>query len=268
MDERIYQLPEEYDLEHAKREPDIGFYIRLAQRWRPKRILELGCGTGRVTIPLAASAADFCESITGVDLQPEMLSAARRKAAKIADAERIQWAQGDFRSWRGDSPFDLIIAPCSTLCHALTIADELNAWRTAFLNLNIGGRFIADVTAAEFGLFAESLQNPPRTTVQIDNDTHADRHKRLVRYKSVVYHAAEQRTTVRYLYDEFLDGSSPSRFISDYEGHVYYPRELQLLFRMSGFSLESVWGDYQEVELENRSRVIIMVGVKQTENPE
>lgn len=266
MDERIYRLPEEYDLEHAEQEPDIGFYISLAKRWRPKRILELGCGTGRVTIPLAAATTDFCECITGIDVQPEMLAAAQRKAGKVAGAERIQWTAGDFRTWRSGEPFDLVIAPCSTLCHALTIEDQLNAWRNAFLNVNNGGHFIADVSTAEFGLFAESLQNPPRATVQIDSDTRSGPHKRLVRYKTVVYDAPEQRMSVRYLYDEFSDDGNPSRFISDYEGHVYYPRELELLFRTTGFLLESIWGDYQEGKLKNRSRVIVMAGVKQLQN--
>lgn len=267
MDERIYHLPDEYDLEHAKREPDIEFYIALARRWRPERILELGCGTGRVTIPLAAATKDFCESVTGIDSQPEMLAAARRKAEKApGSAGRIHWTTGDMRTWRGNGPFDLIIAPCSTLCHALTIDDQLSTWRTAFLNLNDGGRFIADVNTAEFGLFAESLQDPPRATVQIDNDTRSGARKRQVRYKTVVYHAADQRAAIRYLYDEFSGEGNPSRFISDYEGHVYYPRELELLFRTTGFSVESVWGNYQEGKLENRSRVIIVVGIKQPQN--
>jgi SAM-dependent methyltransferase len=266
MDERIYHLPEEYDLEHANREPDIDFYIAAAKRWRPKRILELGCGTGRVTVPLAEAVRGFCECVVGLDVEPAMLSAARRKAVP-GTAKRIRWIQADMRAWRDDEPFDLIIGPCSTLCHLLTVEDQLSAWKRAFLNLNIGGRFIADVGMADFAVFAESLQNPPRAIVQIDNDTTRSgpgERKRLVRYKTVMYHASEQRATVRYLYDEFAHGGKPERFISDYESHVYYPRELELLFRMSGFAIESVWGDHHEGPLENNSREIVMVGLKQS----
>src|SRR5579864_1250597 len=134
MDERIYHLPEEYDLEHAKREPDIDFYITLARRWRPKRILELGCGTGRVTIPLAKAAGEFCEVIVGLDREMAMLSAAQRKAAQFpAAAKRIRWIQGDMSAWRDEERLDLIIAPCSTLCHLLTIEDQFQVWQTASL---------------------------------------------------------------------------------------------------------------------------------------
>jgi SAM-dependent methyltransferase len=268
MDERIYHLPEEYDLEHTEREPDIDFYIALARRWRPKRILELGCGTGRVTIPLAESVGEFCESIVGLDLEPTMLVAARRKAARFPEpAKRIKGFDGDMRTWRSEEPFDLIIAPCSVLCHLLTIEDQLNAWKIAFLNLNNGGRLIADVNMADYAVFAESLQNPPRAIVQIDNDTTRSRagdHKRLVRYKTVVYRVAEQHAAVRHLYDAFSDSGKPNRFISDYESHVYYPRELELLFRMNGFAVESQWGDYREGPLGNSSRVHVVVGLKQS----
>lgn len=267
MDERIYHLPEEYDLEHTEREPDIDFYIALAQRWLPKRILELGCGTGRVTIPLAEAVGDFCEVI-GLDREPAMLAAAQRKAAQFpAASKRIRWVQGDMSAWRNQELFDLIIAPCSALCHLLAIEDQLRVWQTSSLNLNIGGRFIADVSTADFTILAESVQNPPRAILQLDSDTRSapGSRKRLMRYKTVLYSAPEQRASVRYLYDEFSGDGTPERFLSDYECHVYFPRELELLFRMTGFAVESTWGDYCQGPMENNSRVLIMVGVKQHE---
>lgn len=267
MDERIYHLPEEYDLEHADREPDIDFYIALARRWRPKRILELGCGTGRITIPLAEATGEFCEAMVGLDREPAMLAAAQRKASQFgAAAKRIRWIQGDMRTWRDRQPFDLVIAPCSALCHLLTIEDQLRVWQSASLNLNSGGRFVADVSTADLAILAESLQNPPRAIVQLDSDTGSASggRKRLVRYKAVLYSAPEQRASVRYLYDEFSGNGDSEHFISDYECHVYYPRELELLFRMSGFAVESVSGNHREGCLENASRVMVMVGVKLT----
>src|SRR5262245_14296085 len=48
--------PRDYDLEHENDE-DVAFYIDLVLRLRPRRVLELGAGSGRVTIPLAERAA-------------------------------------------------------------------------------------------------------------------------------------------------------------------------------------------------------------------
>lgn len=266
--EKIYSLPEEYDLEHARRERDVAFYIGLMKRWRARRILELGCGTGRVTIPLAESL-ETGAVIVGLDEAPAMLKAARGKSRNVSSkiSRRIRWVKGDLRTWTERKPFDVIIAPCSTLCHLLTMENQLRAWRIAWANLKGGGRFVVDVGAPEFSSFAESLQNPSRAMMEIDKDisrTIAGKRKRLIRYRAIVYHAAEQRASVRYLYDEFVNERKMARFVSDYEHHVYYPRELELLFRVGGFEVESVWGDYNEGPSQNSSQQIVMVGRKPT----
>src|SRR5690348_3356545 len=54
--EAIYERPRDYDLEHEGDQEDIAFYLALLARWRPRRIAELGAGSGRVTIPLARAA--------------------------------------------------------------------------------------------------------------------------------------------------------------------------------------------------------------------
>src|SRR5260370_23106676 len=57
----LYRNPEEYDREHLGYDEDIAFYVSLVRKLRPNRVLELGCGTGRITIPLAetGSRLDF-----------------------------------------------------------------------------------------------------------------------------------------------------------------------------------------------------------------
>jgi hypothetical protein len=52
---QVYHHPDEYDLEHLGDQEDIGFYLGLVRRLRPKCILELACGTGRITLPIATS---------------------------------------------------------------------------------------------------------------------------------------------------------------------------------------------------------------------
>jgi len=54
---QLYRRPEEYDLEHLGDDEDIQFYVDLARSLKPKSVLELACGTGRITIPLAEEGA-------------------------------------------------------------------------------------------------------------------------------------------------------------------------------------------------------------------
>lgn len=229
MDQPIYHRPDEYDLEHADSRRDIAFYIGLARDWHPQSIVELGCGDGRVTIPLAAVLADESVRITGLDQSPDMIESARRKSAQspCPAVRQIEWLVGDLRTWRSPAQVDLLLSPCGTFTHLPTIEDQLAAWTMAWANLLTGGRFVLDVPMAEFGVLAESMQIPPRAVVEIDSDTigeQAEGSRRLLRYKATQYDAVEQRALVRFLYDKFGEDTHQERFLSDYSAHVYYPR--------------------------------------------
>jgi hypothetical protein len=172
--------------------------------------------------------------------------------------------QADMRVWRSDEPFDLILTPCSSLCHLLTLEDRLITWQTARANLTGGGRFVADTAMANFAVFAESCQAPPRMPVEMDVDaTRRGDGQRLIRYKTTRYHAHEQRAQVRFLYDRLQQtDTATERYVSDFESHVYFPCEMELLFVHSGFRIERVYGDYFDRPLRATSRELIVVGVR------
>lgn len=263
--EAIYQRPEDYNLEHVGDTEDIAFFVDQVTQLRPKRVLELACGTGRVTLPLAEAGVTHGFSVVGMELVPEMLRAAERCCASAGREiqERVSFVQGDMRTWRADSPFDLILTPCSSVCHLLTLEDQLAAWRCAYQNLVPGGRFIVDVTMPDLSAYADSLRQPPRELVEIDLDTFEEATStRMLRYKTTRYLADDQRAHIRFLYDKFLGTAPPERSVSDFESHVYYPREMRLLFLHTGFTIEAVYGDYQGRSLRPSSRQMIFVGVK------
>jgi hypothetical protein len=87
---------------------------------------------------------------------------------------------------------------------------------------------------------------------------------RLVRYRTMRYLPHEQRAEIRFLYDKFPDSSLVDRYISDFDCHVYYPREVELLFRHTGFSVDAWFGDYAMRPLRTSSRQLIGVGMKNT----
>jgi SAM-dependent methyltransferase len=261
--EPIYRRPGDYDLEHEGDDEDIGFYRRLVERLRPRRVLELACGSGRVTLPLAELAASRGFEIVGVELAEEMLAAAVEKRGAASDAVQrvLTLTQGDMRTWRTDDPFDLVITPCSSLCHLLTLPDRLAAWRTAWLALSPGGRFVADIAMPNLATYADSFQTPPRALVEIDLDTSPpDGSARLVRYKTTRYLPHTQRAEVRFLYDRFTTADPVDRYVSDFESHVYFPCELELLFIHTGFDIEDTFGSYFDRPLRPTSREMLIVG--------
>jgi SAM-dependent methyltransferase len=263
--EAIYERPEDYDLEHEGDDDDVRFYVRLLDRWRPRRVMELASGTGRVTIPLARAAAGSGVEIVGLEREGPMLEEALRKRAELDPRERsgLLFIAADMRDWRTPEPFDLVIAPCSSLCHLLTLEDQLAAWRAASNNLRDGGRFVADLTMPNLAAYADSMQTPPRAFVEIDVDARDPRTgTRLLRYKTTRYLPHEQRAEIRFLYDRFPGDQGVDRYVSDFDSHVYFPREVELLFRLTGFSAETWFGDYGYRRLRSTSRQLIGVGRK------
>jgi hypothetical protein len=92
--------------------------------------------------------------------------------------------------------------------------------------------------------YADSLQTPPRAFVEIDIDTcDPESGTRLLRHKMTRYVPHEQRAEIRFLYDRFPDNTSVDRYVGDFDSHVYYPREVELLFRLTGFRVEARFGD-------------------------
>jgi SAM-dependent methyltransferase len=227
--------------------------------------MELAAGSGRVTIPLARAAAATGIQIVGLEREGPMLDHAERKRAELEeDARRcLTLTPGDMRAWRAERPFDLVIAPCSSLSHLLTLDDQIAAWRCAWKSLTDGGRFVVDLTMPNLPAYADSMQTPPRTFVEMDIDAHdPNSGTRLLRYKTTRYLPHEQRAEIRFLYDRFPDSSQADRYVSDFDCHVYYPREVELLFRYTGFSVEAWFGDYAMRRLRTSSRQLIGVGVK------
>lgn len=261
----IYERPADYDLEHLGDDRDVRFYQRLAARLGASRVLELACGSGRVTLPLATALRGDDPLVVGVELTDEMLADARRKceAATVATRARVRLEQGDMRTWRSEARFHLVLVACSSITHLQSIDDQLALWATAFEHLEPGGRFALDVTLPDLTAYAESLRIPPRALVEVDLDqTDPETRERLIRQRSTRFDVFEQRADIQFRYDRFADGRYDGSYVSDFTAHVYFPRELELLFRLSGFALEAVWADYTFQAPKAGTREIVMVGRK------
>jgi hypothetical protein len=149
------------------------------------------------------------------------------------------------------------------VCHLLSLEDQLATWRCAYGNLAPGGRFVVDVTMADLSAYADSFRSPPRELVEVDLDTlNEAADTRLLRYKTTRYLANEQRARIRFIYDKVVGGAQPERSFSDFESHVYYPREMQLLFLITGFEIEHVYGDYRGRPLRTDSKQMIFSGIR------
>jgi ubiquinone/menaquinone biosynthesis C-methylase UbiE len=259
----LYRHPEEYDLEHLGDSEDVEFYVSLVRRLQPRKVLELGCGTGRITLPLAEQGAQLAFDVTGLDSQAEMLETAKKRLLEAPPKvrERLRLIQGDMRTWQSESAFDLIVIPCSSISHLLTLQDQLTVWNQCRRNLRPGGRFVVEITMPNMATFADSFNVPPRALVEIDVDKSDESDGvRFIRRKTSRYLSHEQCAQTRFLYEKYQNGRAIDGYIDDFAGHVFFPRELQLLFIHTGFEVEQTLGDYRGRPLKPNSPLIIMIG--------
>jgi SAM-dependent methyltransferase len=107
------------------------------------RVLDLGCGPGRHSIPLAKQGAQ----VTGVDRSPFLLEKARSRAE--LEKLNIEWVQADMRSFVRPGGFELVLNLFTSFGYFGDVEEDLTVLRNVFHSLAPGGFFIIDVMGKE-----------------------------------------------------------------------------------------------------------------------
>ena len=150
MTEDSYSLAaKHYDAAYSVKEylVDRDFYLYLAGEYGGP-VLELGCGTGRITLPFARQGLD----VTGIDASRAMLEVLRAKLADepAAVKRRVRVVEGDFRTLCLSYQYPLVVIPFRPMQHMYTTEDQLAALKNARRHLADGGVLAFDVFNPRF----------------------------------------------------------------------------------------------------------------------
>jgi SAM-dependent methyltransferase len=264
--ERLYQHPQDYELEVASQHVhDTPFWRRLVRRERPARMLEIGCGAGRLTIPLAREGARHGFVVTGLDSEAAMLDRAREHAQVEPEAVQraLRFMQGDARVLALEDRFDVILMPYGVAHHFVTREDQLAAWGNTRRHLAPGGLFAVDVTAPDLVLLACAQDGIPRAP---DLDVWGEDGRHLRRSVAKRYDAATQRLTMDFEYEVTEPDGTRRAYPSTFVMYVYYPQELRLLCESAGFHVERLLGAYSSAPFAYHSRQLIALARPMTNN--
>jgi SAM-dependent methyltransferase len=200
------------------------FYLEEARN-SGGRVLELACGSGRLTIPIAQSGID----IIGADLSKSMLDTARAKAARAG--VEIQFFEADMRSFDLPGKFSAILIPGNSLLHLFTLGDLTQCFRSVRRHLAPNGRLMFDISKWDLARLArDAMERHPVLTV-----------KDITIEETATYDAADQiRHIVWYL---SKPGAVDFRVI-DYSMRVIFPQELLLLLDTAGFRVDARYGEF------------------------
>jgi SAM-dependent methyltransferase len=240
-----YNDPALYDSENTKFEPDGPFYLTLAQRIGGP-VLELGCGTGRLTIPLAGTGIDM----TGLDVVPAMVEHARGKSQGLS----VRWVEADARAFQLDRQFRLIFESGAMFQHLIERPDHEAVLARVREHLLPDGRFVVAVLFPT----AELMLNQEKT--EYDWFSYTDAGGREVRVSGYQQYdrLGQFRTETAFRRWNDADGQDVTR-VAPLQMRLFFPRELETLLHYNGFVVDKQYGDLDFSPLTADSPHIIYV---------
>lgn len=238
---------------------DIMFYRERLLAGRPK-VLELGCGTGRVSVPLAQRASSFL----GIDSSAAMAAICEERLRE-ADLEQSAAAVqvDDITQLSGSNEYDFIVAPYRVMQNLETDEQVAGLLRAIHANLRVGGRAILNVFNPRYSpveiVQAWSSEKETLSWTVETPDGRIECYERrkgvtvdpLVIYPDLIYR--------RFVQDELVDEALLSIAM-----RCYYPDEFLALISDAGFVICNTWGGYAGEKYGKGSELVVefMSGMK------
>jgi 2-polyprenyl-3-methyl-5-hydroxy-6-metoxy-1,4-benzoquinol methylase len=230
----IYRDPRHYDLLAQMTAPaDLPYYLKLIEGRRPLSILELGCGTGRLTLPLAKRGA----LVTGLDLSAPLLEWARLKAKTENIA--VSLLQRDMRAFDLGEKFDVIIIPYNAFNHLYDLSSISRMIQSTKSHIKPDGLFIIDTFNPNPSKLSFSEISKEEKIIEYIDPT---KKKKIKLFEQTLYNVATQINTVFHRY-EFESETEITR--DSYEMRIFFPQELDMIMTLNGFKIVHKFGDYE-----------------------
>lgn len=219
--------------------PDVAFYVDEAKAAAGK-VLELGCGTGRILLPIARAGA----TVVGIDSSQQMLARCRAKLAAepAAVQARVTLHQQDVHDFDAGAAYALVIAPFRVLQHVPAVEDQLRVLAAVYRHLAPGGRFVFDVFNPNFAMLAGADGKEREETPELPlPDGRAFRRT----YRIARVHWGAQTSDSELIYYVSPRPRAPAeRFVQAFEMRWYLRAELEHLLARSGFRVREIYGDF------------------------
>lgn len=232
-----YDNPLTYDAEYGGYQGDFDLFLNLIDQGN---VLDLACGTGRLTIPLAQKGL----KTTGLEISQPMLERAKEKA----DGLDIKWLQGDITNFDLDDKFDLITLAGNSFQALLTHQDQQKLLRCIKSHLKSAGLFVfdtrnpnsTDLRSTDNYEYWHSFQEFSGETIKVYGKQTYNESQQLVTYTTKrVWQEHETVTKVKLKYTGFV--------------------KLMDLLREEGLQIVNVYGDYQKSAYTPDSKSIIVI---------
>jgi SAM-dependent methyltransferase len=239
---------------------DVAFYRDAVHEFGDP-VLELGCGTGRITLAFAAAG----HRVTGLDISERMLERCNQKRAALPTEarERVHLVQGDMTRFDLGEKFRLVIIPFRPMQHLLEIEQQISCLESVRKHLQArsalgrrGGQLILDV----FQTDAERMHDPSylKEALVAEYAMPDGRHVRIME-RVTAFHRAEQRNDVEMIFYVADGRGKEERLVFAWTLRYFFRYEVEHLLARCGFKVSAVYGDFDRSPLGDRSPEMIFV---------
>ena len=227
-----------YNREPLQIAGDVAFYERLA-RETGGPVLELGCGTGRITLAVAEKGLD----VTGADLSDGMLTVARRKAASLPAPvqDRLILVNQDMSQLNLGRRFGFIFVPFRSFQHLLTIDLQRKSLEAIRRHLGPNGRLALHLFDPRLDL----LINENVASARLSGTDPVTRHQYVGEVLRIRFdHLAQIRGDLWRYTEIGMSGEVLAEATREMALRWTYRWELRHLLELCGFAVETEYSDF------------------------
>ena len=241
-----------YDSIYSYVRDDIPFYVQAARESKGP-VLELGCGTGRVTIPIARAGVD----VVGLDSSEAMLDVARHKAGDTATGGgTLTLVPGDMRDFTLKTRFGLVIIPFRGFLSLLTVEDQTAALLNIKRHLAPGGELIFNIFVPDLEMLVQEGDVAYHFRDVTDPDTGA----RYVLWHQSSYDNHSQVMSARIIAEELdRQGTMVKRFYRDFQLRYVHRWEMFFHLKSLGYEVVDLYGGFDRSPFDETSTEMVWV---------
>lgn len=237
----LYDNPKLYINEFINYEDDIYFWPKIIKMYKPKNVLEIGIGNGRLINLLHG----YVEKYDGIDLSHELVDYCRKKY----DYDNVSLYNQDLKKCRLNNIYDLIILPFNVINNFYSENDIYNAFnnlkkisdKKTIIVIDTINPKIEDLNDREEFVKTNEFNMDDQKVLVLENKKYNNINSTCIYKKRYI---SSEGTIIK-------ESILPNK--------IFFHSELQLLIKHYGFEIIDIYGDYNFEKISNQSRKQIFV---------